>query len=156
MADIKLKTLKFPNSENTYTIPQTAEEVGAAPAIESQEYPGCYYRIVNGAMEWLNPPMILNQEYRTTERWNGKPVYKKCVDCGKLPNNTEKSVNHNISGVSTFLSVRLVAGISGGTQIELVKCEGDSVKVNSTQVIVKTLWNASEFQSYAFLEYVKN
>lgn len=30
MADIKLKTLKFPNSENTYTIPQTAEDIEAA------------------------------------------------------------------------------------------------------------------------------
>ena len=36
--------------------------------------------------EWLNPPMQLGVEYRTTERWKGKPVYVKLVDFGALPN----------------------------------------------------------------------
>ena len=43
--------------------------------IESTEYPGCYYRMVSGVVEWFNPPMILSKEYRTTERYLGKPVY---------------------------------------------------------------------------------
>lgn len=30
--------------------------------------------------EWVNPPMELGVEYRTTERYNGKPVYKKRVE----------------------------------------------------------------------------
>ena len=29
--------------------------------------------------EWVNPPMILGKEYRTTERHNGKPVYKMAI-----------------------------------------------------------------------------
>lgn len=32
--------------------------------------------------EWVNPPMFSGIEYRTTERWNGKPVYTALVDCG--------------------------------------------------------------------------
>ena len=28
-----------------------------------------------GEWEWVNPPMELGVEYRTTERWQGKPVY---------------------------------------------------------------------------------
>lgn len=32
--------------------------------------------------EWVNPPMELGVEYRTTERYLGKPVYVKVVDCG--------------------------------------------------------------------------
>jgi len=32
--------------------------------------------------EWVNPPMHAGVEYRTTERWNGSPVYTKLVDCG--------------------------------------------------------------------------
>lgn len=32
-----------------------------------------------------NPPMVLGVEYRTTERWNGKAVYTKLVNCGALP-----------------------------------------------------------------------
>ena len=32
--------------------------------------------------EWVNPPMQLGIEYRTTEKYLGKPVYVKVVDCG--------------------------------------------------------------------------
>ena len=46
-------------------------------------YPGCYFRQQpNGEIEWLNPPMDLNFEYRTTERWKGKPVYCKAIEIG--------------------------------------------------------------------------
>jgi len=53
-----------------------------SPGIESAEHPGCYYRMVNGEKEWLNPPMVLGVEYRTTKRNNGKPVCVKMIDCG--------------------------------------------------------------------------
>ena len=36
---------------------------------------GCYYRTVDGEVEWINPPMVVGTEYRTTERFSGKPVY---------------------------------------------------------------------------------
>lgn len=42
---------------------------------ESSEYPGCYYRVVNNQIEWINPPTIPGVEYRTEERYQGKPVY---------------------------------------------------------------------------------
>lgn len=47
--------------------------------IESSEYPGCYYRLVDGENEWINPPMIPGEFYRTQERYNGNPVYVTCV-----------------------------------------------------------------------------
>lgn len=37
--------------------------------------------------EFVNPPMELGVEYRTTERYLGKPVYVKAVDCGAMANN---------------------------------------------------------------------
>lgn len=43
--------------------------------MESDEYPGCYYRIVNGEKEWQNPPMVSGQEYRTSERFLNNAVY---------------------------------------------------------------------------------
>lgn len=42
---------------------------------ESTDYPGCHYRMVDGEQEWINPPMAFGEVYRTTERFNGKPVY---------------------------------------------------------------------------------
>ena len=35
---------------------------------------------------WNNPPMIPGVEYRTTERWNGKPVWKSLTKITGLPN----------------------------------------------------------------------
>lgn len=51
-------------------------------AYESKEYPGCGYRMVDGKQEWLNPPMILGEVYRTTERFKGLPVYTMAFDGG--------------------------------------------------------------------------
>lgn len=42
--------------------------------------------------EYENPPMVLDTEYRTTERHDGKVVYTKMVDLGTLPNATQKNV----------------------------------------------------------------
>lgn len=39
-----------------------------------------------GEWEYVNPPMMEGVEYRTTERFNGKPVYVKMINCGTLPN----------------------------------------------------------------------
>lgn len=149
MADKFLKTLKLPGIDKPYKIPQTAADVGAAPAgyglgeaelismadIDSITYPGWYYsnesatlggytsnrwwmqvlaygsgttfatqRIITfnngvgyelirhkingtwGEWEWENPPMSVGVEYCTTERWSGKPVFTKLVDCGAMTN----------------------------------------------------------------------
>lgn len=61
--------------------------------IYSTSYTGCGLVILqknlfNGSWtdwEWVNPPMIENTEYRTTERWNGKAVYTKLINCDALP-----------------------------------------------------------------------
>lgn len=50
--------------------------------LSTDAYPNCCVRrmCINGTWgewEWINPPMELGKEYRTTERWDGKPVYKK-------------------------------------------------------------------------------
>lgn len=48
---------------------------------------------VNGiwtAWEWVNPPLYSGVEYRTTERYLGKPVYVKLVNCGSAPSNSLK------------------------------------------------------------------
>lgn len=61
---------------------------------ESTEYPGCYYRMVDGEEEWENPPMVCDVVYRTTERVDGKPVYRGRHFFATLPNTN--SVSHYI------------------------------------------------------------
>ena len=53
------------------------------------------------APEWVNPPLALGVEYRTTERYLGKPVYCKVVDCGQIAD--DKTVAHGISNMGTCL-----------------------------------------------------
>lgn len=45
--------------------------------IQSETHPNCYYRIVDGEEEWINPPLEQYTEYRTSERINNKVIYKK-------------------------------------------------------------------------------
>lgn len=61
--------------------------------------------------EYDNPPMKLGVEYRTTERYTGKPVYVKAVDCGGLPSNSTKTVSFDPSydGVNTVSTFRALS-----------------------------------------------
>lgn len=77
------------NGENPHGV--TSQQVGAAPAVADSNYPGCYYRLVNNVVgeeirEWINPPMVLGVEYRTTERHNGAVVYAVRLTVGELLN----------------------------------------------------------------------
>lgn len=78
---------------------------GAEPAFESPDFPGCYIRTVGGETEWLNPPMVPGVEYRTTERWRGKPVYTKLMDFGTLPNATMKSLPTGIQSLGEVVDI---------------------------------------------------
>lgn len=53
-------------------------------AVEDSTHPGCYYRLTDGILEWINPPMEKGTEYRTTDRYAGKVVYTALVDCGTV------------------------------------------------------------------------
>lgn len=64
-------------------------------AIESEDHPGCHYRLVEGEIEWLNPPMEPGVEYKTTERFEGRPVYKMLVHVQSLPNTSMMIVTPN-------------------------------------------------------------
>lgn len=63
-------------------------------------------------VEWINPPMELGVEYRTTERYLGKPVYAKVVNCGSLPNNDTLTVKHGISNVEMIVEAKAIASNS--------------------------------------------
>lgn len=60
--------------------------------------------------EYENPPMKLGVEYRTTERYNGKAVYAKMVDCGVVPSvgsyKTVEISGANIRSVEAYSPMR--------------------------------------------------
>lgn len=72
------------------------------PFTEDTAYPGCFYRVVDGATEWINPPMAAGVEYRTTERYKGDVVYVKHIayNCPA------------ISATGTYQDIAIAHGIS--------------------------------------------
>lgn len=72
---------------------QARNNISAMQGIESTDHPGCNYVLNGSTVEWVNPPMQLGVEYRTTERYLGKPVYCTLVNFGLLPNKGTKGLN---------------------------------------------------------------
>lgn len=67
-----------------------------------------------GEWEWDNPIMELGVEYRTTQRYNSKPVYTQLLNFGAMPVNTYKIVAHGISDIDRMISA---SGNAGGATI---------------------------------------
>lgn len=102
------------------------------------------------AWEWINPPMALNTEYRTTERYKGKPVYIKVISFGKkLPNNgtVNASWAPDSGEVETVIDARVIA--SSGTFI----IERLSAGKNSIFITVPS--NYSNYDAEVILKYTK-
>lgn len=68
--------------------------------------------------EYVNPPMQLGVEYRTPERYNGKPVYVMAVDGGVFPDNSSKTIEVQIPDASGQIKMLDCYGVlDNGTQI---------------------------------------
>lgn len=67
--------------------------------------------------EWISPPMMAGVEYRTTERWNGKPVYAWMIDAGALPNTSTKTVYFSNSASTVDEVIYCGGSTSGGMSL---------------------------------------
>lgn len=96
-----------------------------------------------GEWEYINPPMQPGVEYRTTERWEGKPVYRKYVsyvttnqgEDGKV---TGINIPHGISGMENI--IRCVGKI-GAYFLPYMSTSGGLTMVSqytSTNIMVRT------------------
>lgn len=115
-------------------------------------------------VEWTNPPMIADVEYRTTERWQGKPVYRKLVEytapdyIGNTSTYALIEIPHEISGLVQTISCKACVGSWHGLLPYVADGGGVTavVGVDETNInlkIVKDRWNAPTI--YFDLAYVK-
>lgn len=69
--------------------------------------------------EWFNPPLALGVEYRTTERYNGKPVYVRVISSGAMPAAAgianRAKVGANFAGMKTL--IRWEGTVTNGTDV---------------------------------------
>lgn len=91
-------------------------------------------------MEYQNPPMLLGVEYKTTERYLGKPVYAQLVNLGAAPSpDTSKSINItnaiyiSLEGTLDYSSYRQVLPIfaADGSLAFQIKNSGDAIVAQS-------------------------
>lgn len=117
---------------------------------------------------WITPSDIdwSTFTYSTSEQrvgtWvDGKPIYKKTIDFGSLPNNSTKNVAHGISNLGDVIDIRGTAKASWGTyQLPLVFSGSDvnyitNVSVNATNISMSNSADRSGFTAYVTLYYTK-
>ena len=132
----------------------TPENIKALRAIESSEYHGCYYRMVDGEIEWINPPMNVGIEYRTTKRFKSNPVFMQVIDFGSLPNNSEKIINIGVAA-NQIVDIR---GIIDDTPNKAkYPCPHGSFYITSSgNLYYTTKENLSTKSAEFTLSYIKN
>lgn len=106
--------------------------------------------------EWVNPPMALGVEYRTTERYLGKPVYTQIINCGSMPDiGSSKGVS-----IAAF-NVAVVTFISGWCSYYAAMFDetllGMTMTANNLNIVIKNLNREvnSNAVMYALVKYTK-
>ena len=97
-------------------------------------------------------------EIYTGYTWvDGKKVYKKTINFGALPNNTSKSVAHNISNLSSVIKIDAVAGKSGEWRpLPITDTAYIVILAKSTNIEIASNWNTSSYSCYVTMYYTKN
>lgn len=121
------------------------------------------YVVTNGGTELTSPK--LNVETLTEFRHpvSGKPIYKKVINFGSLPNATTKTVSHGITGIDFIMidfsnSFILVPGVPDASFSGMVMWSGaDSVGayLSSGNIFVYAGNNRTNMVGYFTLKYTK-
>nr|DAQ74580.1 MAG TPA: hypothetical protein [Caudoviricetes sp.] len=106
-----------------------------------------------GPLEWINPPMQLGIEYRTTERHNVKPVYKKAVNTGALSAGTSKSVAHGVENINLRLSALYGINNDGDNLVSNPGITG--ILVDGSNITITTAAGFSTSNSWVVIAYTK-
>lgn len=101
-------------------------------------------------------------EVKTNKVWiDGKPIYRKVVDLGTMPDTTAKSVAHGISSLGTVVELRAmmtngekwflpIPFVSGSFEYQI------SVTTNDTNITVTAFMDRTAWHGWAIIEYTKS
>lgn len=137
----------------------TLFNAGAADAYLSgwrmfkQRYPSSSSPAVWMPFEWENPPMELGIEYRTTERWDRKPVYTQLINFGLLPNASRKTISHNIPNIQKVVDI--VATANNGAIMNDMELAGSNFTANNSVIACQSSVDQSSFTAMVLLKYTK-
>lgn len=110
-----------------------------------------------GEWEWVNPPMQLGVEYRTTERYLGKPVYVKAVNVSVLPSAGSYVIpGHGIANLG--YCVECSGSLENGTSIPYVNTSKEGqilLGVNSNNIRLYSDIDLSALTAVVRIKYTK-
>ena len=119
--------------------------------------------VLNDAKNYIdNSNSYSTDEVKTGGKWiDGKPIYRKTIDCGALPNNTTKKVAHGISNLGRVIKTE---GYSVGTAgsagsfipVPYVSGVPMAVYIDTTDIVLQTSGTYSNYaDTYVTIEYTK-
>ena len=140
-------------------VPATLTSTGTAGDIA---YDTSYMYICTATNTWKKTAWYADI-YSTTETvigtYMGKPLYRKVVDCGALPNNTTKEILHNIANINIITKTSGTAWDNIGTTIPLPTASLTSpviIYVDKSKIYITTITDKStSTNSNVTLEYTK-
>lgn len=115
-------------------------------------------------LEWNNPPMALGTEYRTTEKWQGKPVYTMLLDFGALPNATSKTIYITVPVGGAKIEVFSVCGKFSGSDgsngellaFDKVRSHWATCTTNAITLGIITSEDATGYNAWITIKYTKD
>ena len=117
-------SISFETGSSTYTLATIYKHTSAYAVVLFETVSGNTLKKIysNGwqPLEWENPPMVRDVEYRTTERCNNKPVYRKrivhtsTVDVGSTSGGAGLIVQHGIT-YGSLVRINGFANCNDGT-----------------------------------------
>ena len=142
-------------TQEYYVEPHTGIGVYAIKLVRQKNNTGAWTE-----WEWVNPPMAVGIEYRTTERFERKPVYAKLVDFGTLPNATYKTVSLGTTNGQKIVYCHAVT--STGAALPYTDTGNTTVdwmmrvkNVNASTITIETKNNYSTLTALVFAKYTK-
>lgn len=103
-------------------------------------------------LEYINPPMRLGVEYRTTERYLDKPVYVKVVDCGNLPASGLKNIAH---GIANCKPIYVYGEMSNGNTLPYAVGTSYYISADGTYIQIYVTGDLSNQTVKATIKYTK-
>lgn len=120
--------------------------------------------LTNSINSIIDADSYSTQEVKTNKTWiNGKPIYRKVIDCGQLPNQGTKNVQINIQNVEFVTDMNLIAtdnnefikyNIYYSSTVHddfVIKISGSTL----TSVRILTANDRTTYYGYTIIEYTK-
>ena len=113
--------------------------------------------VLNDVKDYVdNSNSYSTQEVKTGGTWiDGKPIYRKVVDIGTLPDTTSKNVQHNIQNLDSVVNLKLIANDNVNNIVCNFGGKELAVYIDAANVFIVSGNNFSGYTGYSVIEYTK-